>query len=80
MTAKRYAPARDVACEAPGRPVCSCSGTLRPGRWGTAHIWGGPEWCIHYEPDFDPPGIACCDSARATGGEYHAPGCLEPRP
>lgn len=27
------------------------------------------------EPEFDPPKVDCCDSARATGGAYHAPGC-----
>jgi len=42
------------------------------------------EWCsaeaqtptdADDEPDFTPPRIDCCDSAVATGGAYHRPGC-----
>ena len=27
------------------------------------------------EPEFDPPRITCCETAIATGGAYHRPGC-----
>jgi hypothetical protein len=50
--------------------------------FGIAFDFGSEAWQMHNEsafagkePEFNPPRIECCDSARATGGAYHAPDC-----